>query len=296
MTPPPSDTALRCPLCRATTRLWTRRDDRVLRCCTQCRFAWVPQGLARTDAGVSIYEDETPFFMTPAYADYYRDESAIDAARMKVAWVAAYVTPGSRVLDVGANVGFFVRHASERFHATGVEPSAAAVAWGRAHLDADLQVGSIDVDDAAFVGRCDAVTMFDVIEHLEDPRAALARCRNYLTPGGHLFITTPDSGSLVARLLGSRWYYIDVIQHLALFSVANLSRLLTESGFEVISTRTVGRRYRFSYIARRLDELSAGNAVLRIAAVAAAPLRLWPRARVPLNFGDVMGVVARRTG
>ena len=284
-----------CPLCRATSLPWTRRADRVLRRCTRCGFAWVPEGLVRNGAGVSIYEDQTPFFMTPEYADYYRDESAIDAARTKVAWVAAYVKQGSRLLDMGANCGFFVRHASERFQATGVEPSAAAVAWGRAHLHVDLQVGAIDVNDAAFVGRCDAVTMFDVLEHLEDPRTALARCRSYLRPGGYLFITTPDSGSLVARLLGSRWYYIDVVQHLALFSTANLSRLLAETGFDVIATRRVGRRYRFSYIAHRLDELGTGNPLLRLAAVVAAPLRLMPRARVPLNFGDVVGLVARRT-
>ena len=79
---------------------WMRRDDRVLRRCAQCRFAWVPQGLAYTAAGVSIYEDETPFFMTPGYADYYRDESAIeDPESFLVDPDRVYVTGHSRSRD-----------------------------------------------------------------------------------------------------------------------------------------------------------------------------------------------------
>lgn len=295
MTPPRTDPPLPCPLCYGQGRLWTRRGTRELWRCRGCRFAWVPQGLALTDAGVSIYEDETPFFMRADNADYYQDESAVDAARAKVDWVGTHVSNGSAVLDVGANVGFFVREAGTRFRAAGIEPSAAAVEWGRRTLHANLLVGSVGVNDAAFTGQYAGVTLFDVVEHLVDPRTALERCRTYLQPGGHLFLTTPDAGSMVARLLGSRWYYLDLIQHVALFNVANLTRLLHDTGFRVVERRTVGRRYRFSYIARRLRELSADNAVLGAAAAAATLLRPWPRARVALNLGDVMGIAAIRT-
>ena len=72
---------------------------------------------------------------------------------------------------------------------------------------------------------------------------ALQRCHRYLTPGGHLFITTPDTSAPVARLLGSHWYYIDLLEHVSLFSPANLTRLLAECGFRVVERRTIGRRY-----------------------------------------------------
>lgn len=295
MTSPRTDVPPRCPLCRGGSRLWSRSGIRELWRCRTCRFAWVPQGVALTAAGVSIYEDETPFFMSAHNADYYQDESAVDAARAKAHWVGRLVRDGSAVLDVGANVGFFVREASSRFDAMGIEPSAAAVEWGRRHLQANLQVGSVGVKDEAFAARYAAVTVFDVIEHLADPRTAIERCRTYLQPGGHLFLTTPDAGSLVARLLGSHWYYVDLIQHISLFTVANLTRLLHDTGFRVVDRRTMGRRYRFSYIARRLRELSTDRPVLGAAAAAAAVLRPWPESRVALNFGDVMGLAAVRT-
>ena len=295
MTSPRTDRSPCCPLCHGGSRLWSLSGARELWRCRDCRFAWVPQGVALTESGVSIYEDETPFFMSTHNADYYQDESAVDAARAKVDWVGRLVRDGSAVLDVGANVGFFVREASSRFDAMGIEPSAAAVAWGCLHLKAHLQVGSVGVNDEAFAARYAAVTVFDVIEHLADPRAALEQCRTYLRPGGHLFLTTPDAGSLVARLLGSHWYYVDLIQHISLFSVANLTRLLHDTGFHVVNRRTMGRRYRFSYIARRLRELRTDRPMLGAAAAATAVLRPWPQARVALNFGDVMGLATIRT-
>lgn len=283
-----------CALCGGASVVWTRRGDRELRRCRLCSFAWVPQGLARNASGASIYDAAEPFFMDVEQADYYLDEGAVDAARAKRAWVERFVPAGARLLDVGANVGYFVREASDRYHATGIEPSPSVVAWGREHLGANLQVGSIDEEDEMLVGKCDAVTMFDVIEHLGDPRAALARCRRYLSPGGHLFISTPDAGSAAAAVMGSRWHYVDLVQHVSLFGSSNLASLLRETGFTIVERRTFGRRYRFSYIARRLRELSAGNSLLRAASVPAQLLRLWPSAHVALNLGDVMGLVARR--
>lgn len=283
-----------CALCGGTSVVWTRRGDRALRRCRRCAFAWVPQGLARNSSGASIYDAAEPFFMDAEQADYYFDDGAVDAARAKRAWVERFVPPGARLLDVGANIGYFVREASDRYQATGIEPSPAVVAWGREHLGANLQVGSIDEEDESLVGRYDAVTMFDVIEHLGDPRAALARCRRYLSPGGHLFISTPDAGSAAAAVMGRRWHYVDLVQHVSLFGSSNLTSLLRETGFAIVERRRFSRRYRFSYIARRLRELSAGNALLHAASVPAQLLRLWPSKHVTLNLGDVMGLVVRR--
>lgn len=259
--------------------------------CGGCGFTWVPEGLLHTSRDLSIYEDDE----LDLYAqdrDYYRDAGAIDAARDKLDWVARFSRSGGRLLDVGANVGSFVREAMERFETIGLEPSKAAVAWGRAHLGSALEVGSIAEENPAYVGRFDVVTLFDVIEHLDDPAAALRQCRRYLAPGGRLFITTPDMGSPAARLLGRAWYYIDLDQHISMFPAASLIRMLASERFRVIDRRTFGRRYRLSYIERRLRDLSHQSALLRLAHVAALPLRLAPERRVTINLGDVVGLAA----
>lgn len=282
-----------CPICGGAGRVWTRRFGRELRRCRSCGFAWVPEGLMLAPSGRSIYEDDTPIFMTDQQVDYYRDESTLDAAQDKLEWVRAHTRGAKTLLDVGANFGYFVKEASAWFDAVGIEPSPRVVEWARTHLGAPLEVGSIYDRRPDFRGRFDVITMFDVIEHLPDPRAALERCREYLTPDGRLFITTPDSGSPMARALGSQWYYVDLVEHISLFNATSLRRLLADAGFAVVATRTIGRRYRFSYIERRLRQLSAETLLLRAAHAVSLPLRLWPNARVRLNLGDVTGVLAR---
>jgi hypothetical protein len=106
-------------------------------------------------------------------------------------------------------------------------------------------------------------------------------------------VTTPDSGSVAARLLGRHWYYVDLKEHIGLFNRRNLTGLIESRGFTVVETRTIGRRYRFSYIERRLAFLaSQGSTLLSVLHAAALPLRLAPQWTLPLNFGDVAGIVA----
>jgi 2-polyprenyl-3-methyl-5-hydroxy-6-metoxy-1,4-benzoquinol methylase len=259
--------------------------------CAACGFAWIPEGVVRTSRGASIYEDDELNLFAPD-ADYYRDETAVGAADEKLEWVGRFVPAGGRLLDVGANVGTFVRAAMARFDTVGIEPNSAAVAWARQHLGATVEPGSIFTEVPSYVGAFDGVTLFDVIEHLDAPVPALQQCRRYLAPGGRLFVTTPDMASLGARLLGRDWYYIDIEQHVSMFSTANLTRLLQAQGFRVVARRTFGRQYRFSYIERRLRDLSRESALLRVARILAAPLRLAPERRVAINLGDVVGIVA----
>ncbi len=241
-----------------------------------------------------MYEEDASIFTDDDQADYYRDDGAVDAARDKLSWVASHAAPGARLLDVGANVGVFAREAATVFDVVGIEPGRRTVEWGRQHLNAPIEIGTIDDDRPEFHGRFDLLTMFDVIEHVADPRRALAQCRRYLAPAGRLFITTPDTGSVMARLLGGQWYYIDLVEHVSLFDRANLGRLLEETGFSVVAVRTIGRTYRCSYIERRLRQLARDAPALRAAHVLALPLALVPRARVSLNLGDVMGLTVRR--
>jgi cyclopropane fatty-acyl-phospholipid synthase-like methyltransferase len=286
-------TAARCRVCGGAARIWVSQAQRDLVRCRACGLAWVPQGVMRSGQGGSIYEDDPTLFFAEG-ADYYLDESAREAADAKLRWILQFAEPGGALLDVGANVGYLVQRAATRYRATGIDPSSAAVEWARRMLGAAVEVGSIYDRREDFLDRFDVVTMFDVIEHLPDPGEALARCREYLSERGRLFLTTPDTGSPAARVLGKHWYYIDLMEHVTLFNKANLARLLDARGLRVVARRTFGRRYRFSYVVQRLRYLGQASILMRLAYTAALPLRLWPEARVALNLGDVMGVVAER--
>jgi SAM-dependent methyltransferase len=263
---------------------WCRKLEREVFRCGVCGHISVPAGLVRDANGTSIYEQDDTIFSADGNADYYFDETNAEAAREKLAFVARHAKPDGRLLDVGASFGHFLAEARNGFEARGVEVSPSAVAWARKTFGVEVDIGSIY---QLGQGRYDVITCWDVIEHLEDPAAAIDELRGHLNNSGFLFLSTPDAGSMAARLLGSRWYYLDPIQHLNLFSRSNLVRLLSGRGFRLVGARYFGRSYRVNYIANRLRYLAFGGSNGH----GTAPLRVpFGQLAIPIKLWDVMGL------
>lgn len=283
-----------CPLCGTDPKPWFSKTDREIACCPSCRLVFVPAGLARTESGATIYEADTPVFLADGNENYYLDdESNLRSAREKVEWMRTFLGDGERVLDVGSGFGHFLKEAEARFTALGLELGPAAVARARERFAVKCVRGSVYAMPEDLPGPFDAVTGWDFIEHVPDAVAALARMREVLRPGGHLFLSTPDAGSPVARLLGRHWHYLDPVQHIALFGRENLGRALERAGFEALAWRSFGHHYRLRYVFDRLRYLHRGP--LRWGAAAGlalfAPILDRP---IYVRLGDVMGVAARR--
>lgn len=138
---------------------------------------------------------------------------------------------GDAVLDVGCGSGdrLLVMKASGLAPA-GVELGPAAD-YARERLGLDVRRGTIE--SAAFEpARFRAVTLYNVIEHVPDPRAVLAEARRLLVPGGWLAVQCPNARSWQARLFGLRWAAVDVPRDLWYFTPALLGRLVREAGLE----------------------------------------------------------------
>ena len=197
--------------------------------------------------------------------------------------------PGA-VLDVGCAAGFFLAVAAEEgWRPTGVELSAPMAQYARDELHlADVRRGdllSIELPAAAF----DVITLWDVLEHLEDPPAHLAAARRLLKPDGVLVIETQNVASLFARLLGRKWQHYKHAEHLYHFDPATLSRLLSEAGFEVLeNTPRLGGKYvSMDFLVERIGRIHPWLSTL------AAPLRLIGSRALYVNLRDEMVVVAR---
>jgi 2-polyprenyl-3-methyl-5-hydroxy-6-metoxy-1,4-benzoquinol methylase len=283
-----------CLVCGGLRQEWGVKQGRRVQRCVACKLVIVPAGVATGPTGVSIYEEAEPIFVADGNRDYYLDDAQFENFRVKLDWVRKYIPEGSRLLDAGANYGHFLKVAQGGFRAEGFDISPAAVAYAQSHFAAQNVVASIYELPPVRQGPYDGVVNFDVIEHVEDPRRALASLHSVMKPSALLFVTTPDARSPVARAMGMRWHYLDPIQHIVLFGRDNLRSLLAQTGFEVVETRTIGHRYRLSYVLDRLLYLNRDG-------VLALPLRLARWALKPLggmsitiNLGDVMGLVARR--
>lgn len=139
----------------------------------------------------------------------------------------AGLAPGARVLDAGAGRGRLVAELRRRgFAAEGLEPSRRSAGAAQA---AGLPVarGSIEEHDAAGL---DAVVLWHVLEHLDDPVAALERVRSWLRPGGVVLVGVPNVASLQARIAGPAWMHFDVPRHRLHLTPAGLEALWARAG------------------------------------------------------------------
>lgn len=84
----------------------------------------------------------------------------------------------------------------------------------------------------------DVITLNQVLEHLEDPPAVVARLSQLLAPGGFLFIETPSIDGLDAKLFRKRyWGGYHIPRHFWLFNEASLARLMETAGLRMHEVR-----------------------------------------------------------
>ena len=191
-------------------------------------------GLGRTetsgfDPAAYYTEDYFSGRHSDGYSDYLGAEPVLrrEFAR-SVEFIRSYRRDG-KLLELGCAYGFFLMEAARHFDVAGIELAEDAAAHGRR---AGLKVvqGMADEANLRQIGHVDVIVLFDVIEHLPDPRETLALCHRQLNPGGIIVITTGDFGSMVAKLAGVRWRLMTPPQHLWFFTQESMRRMSARSG------------------------------------------------------------------
>jgi len=179
----------------------------------------------------------------------YSQEVRLDDLNNVHTYAVLAVRPGSRVLDIGGADGSVARALNARgCRVTVVERDPEAVAAARA---AGLEVVAGDVealpDTSIAPAGVDVVLLLDVLEHLVQPQALLARAATWLAPGGVVMLSVPHvaHGAIRVSLLEGRFPRTDTglldRTHLHFFDRAGLDTLLTEAGLVPIDLLTVQR-------------------------------------------------------
>jgi SAM-dependent methyltransferase len=140
--------------------------------------------------------------------------------------------PSGRLLDIGSGRGRFLGAAKAAgWDVVGIEFEPGMAETSSRRYGIPVVVG--DAVNADVRGPFDVVTMWHVLEHLPDPRSALARVTELLRPGGTLIVSVPNSDSVQARLGGDDWLHLDIPRHLYHFNPRSLERLVERSGLRV---------------------------------------------------------------
>lgn len=283
--------ALICAVCRsARVAPRLRKSGVEILFCAECGTGfWQPEA---GFSAASIYGGR--YFEGAPEAAGYDDYGALEPSlrRNFARRLRALGTPqrlGARLLDLGPAYGYAVDEARRAgWRALGLELSRAAATRAAAGAGSGgIVVG--DAQRAPFADASfDAVTLWDVLEHLPSPHVAMAEVARILRPGGRLALTTGDVGSFVARVSGRRWHLYTIPEHLFFYSREGIRRLLAAHGLRIHRMRAEGSRYPLGYLAERLRKTLLGRT---------APVALqFPGADValPVNLYDVVTVHAVR--
>jgi SAM-dependent methyltransferase len=224
---------------------------------------------------------------------------------------------GAEVFEVGAGSGSFLKALARRgYRAAGADPAAPAEPPAGQRLERaraeELQLPP---------GSRQAIVLWHVLEHLDDPAACLRRLTAAVAPGGLILVGTPNLAGLQARLGGDRWFHQDLPRHAILFSESGLRILLGRSGLAVervshlvldqnllgmwqtlLNRLTLEPDVSFRLAKRHLPHAGRGRAALDVAlsalagALLAAPAVALELAADAARRGGTVAVVARRPG
>jgi 2-polyprenyl-3-methyl-5-hydroxy-6-metoxy-1,4-benzoquinol methylase len=193
-----------------------------------------------------------------------------------------------RLLDVGCGTGLFLEAARRAgWEVRGTETSEDSIAYASRFTSAPIFHGELaSLDDRS---SYDALTYWDVLEHLPDPRAELRLAHDRLNPGGVVGVSLPSVQGLKARLQRNGWrYYARSMGHISHFTPRTLAMLLAQADFEVIEVRTHGAFNLWKFLGE--DPLSVRESRPALHAVQ----RVADGAVGAVGLGETITALARR--
>lgn len=217
---------LSCPACGAAAGEWVRLGAFAVHRCPGCGHRFVQGAAVQAPALERLYDEHYRGF---------REDPGFD--RALAGYLGRAFAPrlpqGARVLDVGCGNGQFLAAADAAgYRAVGMDVSEAAAEMCRAR---GLQATAGDFMTMDAGGGFDAVTLWDVVEHLPDPAAFARRAAGLLRPGGWFFMKTPAVGDLsfrvaraAPRLAGT---LLQLPAHVQFFTAQSMRSLASASGY-----------------------------------------------------------------
>ncbi|MBA3496810.1 MAG: class I SAM-dependent methyltransferase [Gemmatimonadales bacterium] len=249
-----------CHVCGSTGYSpFTCHSDYHILICDVCglRYLW-PQ--PHTQAIEDTYSKEyftSSHSISRGYGDYLADAPNHRTTFRNRLKLLPQPAGDMRLMDVGAAAGFFVEQATlAGWQAEGVEPNDFMATYAREKLGAKVRTGTL-TSLSLPSNHFDVVTLWEVIEHLPQPRQLLIEARRLTRSGGLLALSTPDCRSIVARLSGKRWLgWKKVPEHLYFFTRPTLIRLLSDVGFQVVVTKYVSITVTLGFALDRLGDMT----------------------------------------
>lgn len=220
-----------CPVCRRDV---PRADISVngyrYARCEECKLLYLDPFLGKEDLEkyYQQYRDvkaaEGGGYLTPSHLQTYRQEKELTFRDMGFDLNSLR---SKKLLEIGCANGPFLTLAKDLgAQILGIDISLDLVEEA-VRNGLDCRVARVE----EITGDFDVICLWDLIEHVTDPREFLTQVRRLSHVGSQLLIQTPRYGR-VAELFGESWRYLMPVEHVVLYSLEALTALLSEFGFQ----------------------------------------------------------------
>jgi 2-polyprenyl-3-methyl-5-hydroxy-6-metoxy-1,4-benzoquinol methylase len=236
-----------CNLCGSPSEharmLFEKLDLRVVRC-RQCGLVYVCPRLIQQELWKRYSQEYFDNEYLPSQGPFDA-QSNLARYRPLLQKLRGYVPAGRNLLDVGCATGYFLEAArQDGWQVTGTEISEYAAEYARQKFG--LEVLTAKIEEAQLpLGKYDAVTMWEVLEHLQNPMAALSAIHAVMSPGGVIGISSPNFASLTYLLVGKEWWVIGPTEHIYYFTLPTLRKMLEQVGFQMLEIVAVNVSLRY---------------------------------------------------
>ncbi|MFA4941998.1 MAG: class I SAM-dependent methyltransferase [Patescibacteria group bacterium] len=280
-----------CPICHSDKiNFYSEKNKCQTYCCTICGLAFV---YPISEDFKKIYGQD--YFKNESggsfgYSDYDRDKEPMRGVFVSYLKDIENKVEGRKIFDVGCATGYFLDIARDRGWQTGgmeISEYAAKEASERGH---GIFFGNFSEEEIK--GKFDVVTMWDVLEHLDNPLKYLKTANRILTEDGFLLINTINRESLWAKILNKRWHLFIPPEHLFYYTPKSLETLLKNNGFQIEKMKSAGKNFSLSYIFGTLyhwQKLKFWNNLSKI-----FDKPFWRKFSLPINLGDNILIIAKK--
>lgn len=221
------DVNLECPACRGleSSLLFRSKNGYPIVRCARCTLAF--SDVRSAPHASSLY----PEF----------DQSEAFVPLMLRRWLSVFmlqreaivrdVKPTGRLLDFGCGNGAFARWmANAGYDVVGLEP----FSLRRPIESPNLRLIGEPLESAApRLGQFDVITLWQVLEHVNNPIEVLRGLSGLLSPDGVMIVSVPNFQSWQSRIFRGRWFHLDPPRHVIQFEPQTLTDCLREAGLRV---------------------------------------------------------------
>lgn len=150
------------------------------------------------------------------------------------------VAPNAKtILDIGCAAGFFLDCCREHGYETyGLEISSWGYGIATGKLKLTVLKKHISELKKGEIPAIDVVTMYDILEHTENPRSDLSEIKGVMKDGGTIIINLPNLDSFISKVTGAQWNKLIPPNHTYFFTQPTLRKLVEGVGFSFVYAKT----------------------------------------------------------